>query len=234
MPPTGDGATRKITLPRPADGFTVGIGAGAVLLLVWLATDTLSFWWWEWTRPNGFYSHGVLVPPLAGLVLWHRRELAAPKPGDLVFLLSLGFCLFAHLLAVRAEMQAAQSISFLGIVAGAAAFAGGWNWFRRVALPALALLALAMPLPAPLLHDATARLQTLSASGAQALLNVTGFAPVTRNGNVLIMPQYTMDVDTPCSGLQTLLTAIALSVALALLSDLPRARSLVLISLAVP
>ncbi|MBC8140653.1 MAG: exosortase/archaeosortase family protein, partial [Armatimonadetes bacterium] len=135
---------------------------------------------------------------------------------------------------VRAEMQAAQSISFLGIVAGAAAFAGGWNWFRRVALPALALLALAMPLPAPLLHDATARLQTLSASGAQALLNVTGFAPVTRSGNVLIMPQYTMDVDTPCSGLQTLLTAIALSVALALLSDLPRARSLVLISLAVP
>lgn len=219
---------------RPADVFTVGIGACAVLLLGWLASDTLRFWWWEWTRPGGFYSHGMLVPPLSLLVAWHRRGLAVPKPGNLLFLLPFGMCLLAYLLSVRAGMQTAQSITLISIVASTAAFAGGGTYFRCIALPAIALLSLSMPLPAPLLHDATARLQTLSASGAQALLNIAGFAPVSRTGNILVLPQYTMDVDTPCSGLQTLLTAITLSVALALLSDLPRVRGLLLISLAVP
>ena len=229
-----DTAPTKTAPARRFDAVPWAMGIVATILLGYFASDTLRFWWWEWTRTNGFYSHGLLVPPLALLVLWHRRDLAEPAPGNPVFLLPLLLCLAAHLLAVRAEMQAAQSLTLLGIVASTAAFAGGANWFRPVGLPAIGLLALAVPLPAPLLHDATARLQTLSAGGAQVLLNVAGFAPVIRSGNLLALPQYTMDVDAPCSGLQTLLTAITLSVALALLSDLSRVGKLALLMLAIP
>ena len=219
---------------RRFDPAVVAIGAGAAFLLAWLASDTLRFWWWEWTRPDSFYSHGALVPLFALLVLWHRHRNARPDVGNFLFLLPLALCLAAHVLAVRAQMQAAQSLTFVGVLAATAAFAGGANWFRRVALAPLGLLLLAVPLPAPLLHDATARLQTMSASGAQHFLNTVGFAPVGRSGNILSLSQYTMDVDAPCSGLQTLLTAATLAVALALLSDVSRPAKVALLALSVP
>src|SRR5437016_10772455 len=49
----------------------------AVLMAVALAVLYAPLWsacWAEWWREGSYYSHGILIPPLALLMAWHRRE----------------------------------------------------------------------------------------------------------------------------------------------------------------
>ena len=207
--------------------------AAAATALAALAQPTFSFWWWEWTRPHGFYSHGVLALPLAGLILWHRRTASAAKP-EPWFLLPLALCVAGLVAAERGLLVAVCSAALIALFAAAVGFAGGARYLARVAVPALLVLLLAVPLPGPLLHDATAGLQRLCAAGAGYLLSGIGFGPVVRIGTVLSLPNYTLDVDAPCSGLQTLLTAATLSVGIAALSDVSRTHKVLLVAGALP
>lgn len=206
----------------------------AAALFAALTWPVLTWWQWEYTRPDSYYGHALFVPVLAGLMLWSRRGPlrsagARAAPAVLSILLPL---LALLVLAVKMEMQAVMSAALLLSLTCGAWYLMGSRWVRAARVPLLFLWLMA-PLPGPVLNDATLGLQRLSTAGAALLLRLLTF-PAAQQGNVIHMDNFTLNVDVPCSGFKLLLCLLTFSAAFAYLSDLPRAKRAALLAFALP
>jgi exosortase len=193
--------------------------AAAASLLLALVWPMLTWWWWEWTMPESYYSHAPLIPFLVGLMLWHRRDVLrqVPKAACPVALALLLPSLALLVVALKMELQAVQSLAFLGTVWSAVWLTLGTRFLRAAMLPLL-FLALMAPLPGPVLNDSTLRLQMLSTHLANSLLHVLTFS-TTLHGNVIRMDNFDLFVDVPCSGFKLLLALLTFNAAFAFLVD---------------
>ena len=90
-------------------------------------------------------------------------------------------------------------------------FFAGWKMLRAVAFP-LVFLVLMIPLPALIYNQVTFPLQFLASRLASNSLELVGI-PVLREGNVLVLPNYSLEVVEACSGIRSLMSLIALAVA---------------------
>lgn len=201
--------------------------AVAVALLAILVRPILGWWWWEWTMPESYYAHAPIIPFLVGLMLWYRRDAlkAVPKTPCPAALLVLVPALALLVLAVKTELEAVESASFLLTLWSAVWLALGTRFMRTAAFP-LAFLALMAPLPGPVLNDGTLRLQMMSTAFANKLLHLLTFSTVL-HGNVIQMDNFDLFVDVPCSGFKLLLSLLTFDAAFAYLVDgAPRKRLL--------
>jgi len=203
------------------DGPALLLIFGAGLLLLLTARPVLSWWYWEWTKPESYYAHAPIIPFLVGLMLWHRRESlaaakAAPCPAALLVLVP---ALALLVLSTKTEMEAVESASLLlSLTAGVWALLGT-RFLRAAAFP-LGFLWLMAPLPGPVLNDATLGVQMLSTRLADKLLHLMTFHTVLQ-GNVIHLEQFSLFVDVPCSGFKLLLSLLTVSAAFAYLVDGP-------------
>jgi exosortase len=194
--------------------FVVAVG-----LLGWLAWPVLTWWWWEYTSPESYYSHAPLIPFMALFMLWSDREALSRigiRPNAWAICVvgpALGLLVFA----LKEDARALQSLGLLTTIWGGAWLALGSGFVRRAWLP-LAFLALMMPLPGPLLNDGTLSLQTMSTALASRLLNLLSFANV-QQGNMIAMRGFQLFVDVPCSGFKTLLALVTFNGFLAAMLD---------------
>ena len=210
---------------KPASGLLLPFVLAGALLAV-LARPMLTWWWWEWVKPESYYAHAPIIPALVGLMLWHRRDAlqAVPKSPCRAALLLLVPALALLVLSVKTELEAVESFSFLLTVWGAVWLALGTRFVCAAAFP-LAFLALMAPLPGPVLNDSTLRLQMLSTACANKLLHLLTFQTVL-HGNVIRMENFDLFVDVPCSGFKLLLSLLTFSAAFAFLVDgAPRRRA---------
>ena len=188
-------------------------------LLIALAWPMLTWWWWEWSKPESYYAHAPLIAPLAGLMLWHRRDAlrAVPKSPCPAALLALVPALTLLVFAEKTEIESMMSLGFLVTLWSAVWLALGTRFVRAAAFP-LAFLMLMAPLPGPVLNDSTLRLQMLSTACAAKLLHLLTFQTVL-HGNVIRMENFDLFVDVPCSGFKLLLSLLTFSAAFAYLVD---------------
>jgi len=192
----------------------------AALLLTILAWPVLKFWTYEYTLPESYYAHAPLIPLIAGLMLWHRRDAlrAIPKRPSLgaalLLLPSLALLVFA---TKHDQMRALESIGLLLTIAGSVWLALGTQFVRAATFPLLFLWLMA-PLPGPLLNDATLGMQRASTVLADKLLHLMTFG-TTLTGNMIRLENYTLFVDVPCSGFKLLLAMLTFSAAFASLVD---------------
>jgi len=165
--------------------------------------------WWQ--DPD--YSHGFIVPLFVGYVLYQRRHQLRQVPlepsnlGLPVMVGAIGFLLAGSL---GAELFVAR-FSLLFLLGGMLLFFAGWKMLRAVAFP-LAFLALMIPLPAIIYNQVTFPLQLLASRVSSSGLELVG-VPVLREGNVLVLPNYSLEVVEACSGIRSLMSLIALAVA---------------------
>ena len=207
---------------RNVPAIVAGVVAFAVLCAI--ALPMLRWWYWEYTKPDSYYGHAFLIPPLIALMLWHRRDAlravgARTCPAALPFTIAT---LTLMVYAVKSGMEAVESLAFLWTVVGALWFVLGTRWIRAAAVPLLFLFGMA-PLPGPVLNDLTLGMQGLSTTMASAMLAMLGMHP-TRVGNYIRMDNFVLNVDVPCSGFMLLLRLLTFSAAFAFLSEttLPR------------
>ncbi len=203
---------------NPAWATLLPFGIAGALLMA-LAWPMLTWWWWEWVKPESYYAHAPIIPFLVGLMLWYRRDAlkAVPKVPCPAALLLLVPALALLVLAVKTELEAVESFSFLLTLWGAVWVVLGTRFVRAAAFP-LAFLALMAPLPGPVLNDSTLRLQMLSTVFADKLLHLLTF-PTVLHGNVIQMENFDLFVDVPCSGFKLLLSLLTFSAAFAYLVD---------------
>ena len=141
---------RRSTGNRGA-GLLLAVGVLFGLTLAW---PLLAHWAGEYAQPDSYYAYGPLIPFLAALMLWRRRERlprARPCLGALAALLPATGLL---VVATKLQMPALMSLGFLGAVWSSAWLLRGTAWVRAARVPLLFLLWMA-PLPGPLLNDAT-------------------------------------------------------------------------------
>jgi exosortase len=167
-------------------------------------------WQW-WDDPN--YSHGFLVPLFSGFLVWQRRRELAALPvrgswaGLPVLLAGAALLLLGD---VGAELFLMRT-SLIVMITGLILFHLGRPWLRVLAFP-LAFLLFMVPLPATLFYAIAFPLQKLAAQNAVAVLDLIG-VPVLGDGNVIHLSRLSLGVTEACSGVRSLISLLALSVA---------------------
>lgn len=213
--------------------LTVGslglLTALAVILYAPVLVSMVQQWW---SDPN--YGHGFLVPAFAAFIVsreWSRvREvpIQGSNWGLPVMLLALGLLVLGTL----ASEHFTQRVSILFLLAGVIVFLSGWQMLRSVAFP-VGYLIFMIPLPALVYYQITFPLQLLASRlGAHGLVAVG--VPTIREGNLLILPNCTLEVVEACSGVRSLISLLAAVVGYAYLCEPRLWKQVLLVAAAVP
>lgn len=179
-----------------------------VLLYLPIIKDLVSQWW-----SDGDYSHGFFVPLFSAYVLWRERgrwtrtEIRPSNFGLVIMLGAVGLLLVGSL---GAEFFTSR-FSLLVLLAGMILFLAGWAMLRAVSFP-LAYLMWMIPIPVIIYNEITFPMQILASRMATAWLELVQ-VPVLRDGNILVLSNYSLEVVEACSGIRSLLTLMSLAVA---------------------
>ena len=156
-------------------------------------------------------GHGFFVPVIAGVIAWQKRGEISGKPAKpnwwgLAIMMWAGFQLYIATLG--AELFLSRTSLVISII-GAVLLLGGTQYLRIFGFP-LFLLFFMVPIPAVIYNQLTFPLQMFASRVAEKTIDLLQI-PVIREGNVLILPQQTLNVVEACSGIRSLLTLTFLS-----------------------
>ena len=202
-------------------GIAIGfaIAFAYVTVLVKLGND-----WWS----DENYSHGLLIPVIIGYIIWTQREKLARttvQPSLLLGGAAILFALFALWAGVAGAELYTQRLSLILLLAGITVYFWGLSLLRLMLVP-LALLFLAMPIPAIVFNKIAFPLQLFASRCAVWSMSMLGI-PVLRQGNIIeLKPLNSFDtkkleVVEACSGIRSLMTLLTLAVVFAYFTHSP-------------
>lgn len=204
--------------------------SGLVLILYGPVLGSLVKQWWS--DPN--YGHGFFVPLFVAYVLWRERDRWRAQPfrpdnfGVAIMLFAIGL----RILGVLGADLFMARLSLVIMISGMVLFLAGRQVLRSIAFPIGCLLFM-IPLPAIVYYQLTLPLQLwasrLGASGLVAL----GIHTV-REGNILYLPNCTLNVVEACSGIRSLLSLLAVAVAYGYFAEQSTWKRIVLAIASVP
>jgi exosortase len=204
--------------------------AGLIVLLYASVIRNLVLQWWT----DADYGHGFFVPLFSSYILyqergrWTKTEI---KPSNFGFVVMLGAVGLLLLGSLGAELFTSRS-SLLVLLAGMILFLAGWKMLRAVSFP-LGYLVWMIPIPVIIYNQIAFPLQLIASRLATAWLELAR-VPVLRDGNILIMSDYSLQVVEACSGIRSLVTLMALAVAYGYLASPRRLIRYVLAAFMVP
>ena len=183
--------------------------------------------------PN--YQHGIAVPLVSAFFIWRRRDVlrATDGGGGSAAGWALVVCASALLVAgtAAAELFTAR-VSLPLMLIGILLLFRGTAFVRSLAFPLLFLFMM-IPLPYIIYYRLTFPMQLMSAKLAAGVLQSVG-VEVIRRGNILVLPNYTLEVVAACSGLRSLMTLVTLALVLCAVSGLGNRRRAILAASSVP
>ena len=204
-----------------------------VIPLVLLYTPIMLEMGREWySDPN--YSHGFLIPVISGYFLWLHREtlkrlrIAPMHIGYVVIVIGLAI----YIVGAMGDEMFTRRVSLLLVLAGIVLLLGGKEWFAGVRFP-LFYLAFMIPLPYFLYNEMAVPLKLFAAKIATAILHLFSY-PILREGNILYLGNVTLEVADACSGMRSILSIIALAVAMAWMFHKAHWQKLTLVFASVP
>ena len=222
--------SKSISKKLNTSAFPFGVFLLLLAILYYpILKDLVKEWWID---PN--YSHGFLIPLIVGYFVWERREefkQAEVKPCNWGVLLLLFGVVTLLIATIGAELFTMRS-SLILVIAGLILFILGKEHFRILLFP-LAFLLFMVPLPY-LIYDSVAfPLKLFAAKAATATLQFVD-VPVLREGNIITLPNITLEVADACSGIRSLISLIALGVVYAYFTQRALWKRVVLVVATVP
>jgi exosortase len=210
--------------------FSSVLLGGLVAVLYAPALRSMARQWWN--DPN--YGHAMLVPVFVAYILWRERarwRAVSVRPSDYGLPLMLSAIGLLILGMLSAELFTAR-FSLIMLISGIIVFLAGWQVLRSIAFP-IAYLVFMIPLPALVYYQLTFPLQLMASRlGAQGLVMVGVHA--LRQGNLLILPNVTLEVVEACSGVRSLLSLSAAAVAYVYLAESSMWKRCLLVALTIP
>lgn len=216
-------------LPRPQP-ILLGVVLAFLALLLYAYWEPIrDYWLKRWGDPNGYYSYAYLVPVLALVIIWMRREQllqlrAEPSWWGLpLLLLASGI----HLLGLWGYSSWVSSMGFPLFLVGASLLLWGTK-VTRVLLYPLLFLYLMMPMPSAVFDEITSPIQVWSTDVAEAMLRP--FYNILReNQSTIIMPSsYRLLVGVECSGFKVTIALLTFILFFYTLVDMPLWKKLIL------
>ena len=202
-----------------------GLAIGFAIAFAYATVMAKLFRDW-WNDEN--YSHGLLIPIIIGYILWTQREKLARMPVNSSVLWG-GAAILCALFALWAGVAGAelytQRLSLILLLAGITVYFWGFRLLQMLLVP-LALLFLAMPIPAIVFNKIAFPLQLFASRCAVYSMSMLGI-PVLRQGNIIeLKPLNSFDtkkleVVEACSGIRSLMTLLTLAVVFAYFTHTP-------------
>jgi exosortase len=187
-----------------------------VVLLSLIYASTFRDLWLVWNRdPN--YGHGVFVPFLAFFILWWRKDQILkiePKPhaaGLAVFL--FGLCLY--LIGIAGNEDFTTRTSFIVVLLGILLTLWGKEGTKAVSFP-LFYLVLMIPLPYIVYYAVASPMKLFATKWAVYVIDLLHIT-IHHEGNIIYLPNTTLEVANACSGLRSLMSLFTFGVAFAYL-----------------
>ncbi len=162
---------------------------------------------------NELARHAPLVFALSAFLVYRKRESLArflenpDLQGSPVF---LGAGLLLNLSGQAAGIYYLSQISMPLTIYGMAVYLGGKRFSRELVFPLLFLL-LAFPIPGKVYMEFVFPLKLLVTSASGAILHLIGY-PVKVYGNILEISSMALGVVDACSGLNSLMAILTLSI----------------------
>ncbi len=201
----------------------------------YINTNSLFFWWFsQWEHPNN--QHGWVILGLSIWLVWFNlkkcpTESSVPKvfQGSLIIFLSL----FLHLLGYFVQQTRISILGFLVFIIGFAFLIGGRKWGRSSIFPSLMML---FSMPLNFLSDSLGfHLRHYVIIVSHKLSHLVGI-DVIQSGTQLFSPNgaYSYDVAPACSGINSLIALLALSLIIGYIQFKGWGRKLSIFILSVP
>jgi exosortase len=181
----------------------------AFLLLTW------PVWRWLWSEwmTNDYYSHGVLIPPLALFLTVQRFRnddslTLRPVPLSAGGLLLLALTLAGFLWALQNLAYYLAAFAMVGMIAGMVWLLAGLPVLRKLLFPIGYLL---LMVPLPFIDRYTLPLAMFTGVCSGQLVQFLGL-DVTIVGNSVTLPNADLVIGAQCSGVNSLIALTALMV----------------------
>lgn len=247
------GRGRSLARPGAPSAKNAGRSITWVHLAILTAAFACLFWnnlfrLWQWTNPSSGdpnWGHALFIPVISLVyLLEHRdrlRQTATRSSPTGLFVLLGGILVFVAGIGINANFAQfgpyVQDLGMLIALLGCVLSIFGWRMVRVAAFP-IAYLLCALPWP-PYVHDGlTVPLQKLAATASVRILQLTGMN-VEQAGNTLHVltasgVDRALNVAEACSGMRSLITFIAIGLAVAFLSARPLWQKIIISLSAVP
>jgi len=182
-------------------------------LFAFAYVDTFRELWSYWIEG---YNWQFLVPIAFVYMLWDRKDLYAGLPKKPAILPGLIFLLSGCALLIVGQVSSTHSLREISIIInvfGLVFLLFGANYVRALFWP-LIYLVLMLSVTAEVMGALRYPLKLISATIAADALQMTGYA-VYRDGTFLQLPHITIEVADSCSGLNQMISSIALGIPIA-------------------
>lgn len=241
--------------------------SSAFLPALWILAGIIAAYWDFWPAlyrlyesKDGYYSHGWLVPVIAGFIMvrnWDRIKegdwlwflggfadrIYARFPklkglGNKAFwpaLVFLGFSLLVAFVSTVQRIEGLRAVSMLMLMLSGAWVVAGIRWAISIS-PAVLYLIFGLPVWTTIINNTTNPLQLASTQVAHQMLRLLGFEPMlfADEPTKIQMANYVLDVGVPCSGLKLLLALVAFTVFFMLIARLKWVGNLVMLLMVLP
>jgi len=157
------------------------------------------------------YSHGFFIVPLSMYIIWEKKDKLSTLPikgsmiGFIVSFLALLFFLIGHI----GYIETLKSLSMILFIAGSILFLSGFRMFKELLFP-ICILLFMIPVPSQIFAAATIHLQLFVSAVSVHMVSILG-VPLYREGNVIHLPEQTLQVVQACSGMRSLISLLTLS-----------------------
>ena len=224
---------QPVTSPVVPRRARLALPLAGVLLFGLLTWTTWRWLWGEWMA-NDYYSHGVLIVPVAVYLAWRRLAHTPVTWGATRFpyggLAVLFAALAAYLYFDRERAFYLAALATVGLLTGFVWTMAGRATVRRLAFP-LAYLTLMVPLP--FVERVTYPLALFTGVCSAALVKFLGLN-VTVVGSAVTLPNANLVIGAQCSGINSMIALIALNALVAYAVKGPVWGRIGLVALAVP
>ena len=186
--------------------------------------------WWD----DSNYSHGFLIPIVSIYLIWQKKEdfqNIIQKKSNLGLIIILLGAMIYIVGTAAAEFFTAR-FSLVVIIFGIILFYFGKEFIKELWFPILFLLFM-IPIPYVIYYSVTFPMQIISSQAASSFLQLIGL-DVVRQGNIINLPNYSLEVVEACSGLRSLMTLSALGAAMAYMTQKNTLSGIFLFLLSVP
>ena len=202
--------------------------SGIVILIAAVYSSIVPYMVKQWASDDN-YSHGFLVPIIAGYFLWQRWP---DIKGKIVKPDGMGLALLQLVVAWLGTEYFTLRSSLMVLLAGLVLYLFGRDVLKALALP-IGYLIFMVPIPY-IIYDALAfPLKLFITKSSVIILQMMGVV-VMREGNIIMLPTTTLEVADACSGIRSLMSLLALAAAYAFMLQTSTLKRIILILSAVP
>jgi exosortase len=190
---------------------------------IWLANTWLT---------DPVYSHGILIPVISLFLAWRNvreKDIRDADPFKLG-IIPLTFGILLYIIGAITIFPFLSAISFLFVLCGLILYLYGKEMMRSLLFPVLFLI---FAIPIPVVPAITSILQSISSRYSALTLEMLGVA-VVRTGSEIQLKDCSFSIGMPCSGMNTLISLLAVSAIFIYLLKCPLLKKAALFCITIP